>query len=87
MLDPNLPLELDDGREVTLISDNSIGDAFDSVTVRITGPARRDRPMNDFSTMYSYYIKDGVWAGGTAETYYVLQNVARPEMYIPEDWS
>lgn len=87
MLDPDLPLELDDGREVVLIGKDIMGTDYDCVTVRVTGPVRRGMPNEGSVSHYAYYIKNGVWAGGTAETYYVLQNAVRPEMYIPEDWS
>lgn len=82
MIDWDQEIELDDGRKVTVQSKEGNGGAY----VYVTGPWKRDQYV-DRGTDLWFYESDGSWAGGSKTRYFYIVNVARPEMYIPEDWS
>lgn len=73
-VNPDLPLELDDGTPVTLVSD-----AIGHLVVRLPAghPIRRKSASNDSSVggTWSYYTRSGLCCGGDADEFFVLRNV------------
>ena len=82
MIDPGLPLELDDSTPVTLVK-------FSKTLVRVYLPAGK-APTIDQESAYPqghawyYRLSDGVFSGSSKEKMFVVRNV---EMDTgPEDW-
>ena len=82
-VDPQKPMELDDGRPVKLRRVERDG----YIEVKFTGPYRRDgTPAAHLSWLYD--PDTGIWAGGSAEEMFVLRNVVTAtggENSLPED--
>lgn len=88
MVDPNLPLELDDGREVKLVGANEA-----SIEVQFEGsPVRKGiRSKNEYwdnppraGISWSYQAKTGVFYGGSAKEMCVLRNRDNPDDYLSD---
>ena len=84
-IDPNQPLELDNGQEVELRS--NYGSAI--VVVYAGSPYRDNRSANSYKqrTGWVYDIVTGVFGGGSSKAYWVLRNADTADSHIPEDWS
>lgn len=79
MIDPNLPLELDDGTPVTLFRHMA---ESSQIWVRIpegcsTTRKNRPEPAND----YWYNAKTGVFGGGTKRLHKLLRNADERDLY------
>lgn len=99
MINPHLPLELDDGREVKL---DSVGDV--TISVNVVGPVCRtgveyDEDLDsevdeaDFyefqdhgggEELWFYELETGLFSGGNARLMYVLRNRDNPKDYITD---
>lgn len=84
MLDLELPLELDDGREV--VFERLHGSRF---YASIEGtPYRNGQYAEAYKGKNRFFFElDGTFGGGNKRDFYYVQNAGRPEMYVPEDWS
>ena len=76
-IDPNLPLEFDDGTPVQLVAVDGSG-----ITVFTNQPERKSLPDSN-GYAYWYDIETGIFGGGNAKLYKVLRNVGprEPEEY------
>lgn len=84
-VDPNLPMELDDGREVHVVRDSGHPNL---VILTATGSAhRRDKVYKFTKSGYYYRLDSGVFEGDFDNDFHTIRNVDNPSMYIPEDWS
>lgn len=94
MIDVNLPVELDDGRQARYLTSEEaieIGEAFaaedyeDGVALfEIVGREHRYGSIHDNISHWWYELDTGCWRGGTAEEYYFLRNVTDDGDYEPD---
>ena len=84
-IDPNQPLELDNGQEVELRYDHGL-----SLSVVYAGsPYRDNRHAVNYRdrNCWSYDSVTGIFGGGSSEDNWVLRNADTADSHIPEDWS
>jgi hypothetical protein len=93
MIDIYAPMELDDGRPVTMVpqdewpEDEGL-DNEDFVLVTVQGSYVRgeDAPLGVAADCW-YRRDTGIWDGGDAKDFFVLRNVQAFEPVVEEDWS
>ena len=78
MIDPNLPLELDDGTPVQL---HKYQQELKRVWIINPVGSSVSRHRSSRSEIYWYCAKTGVFGGGTKENYKLLRNVDEKDLY------
>lgn len=78
MIDPNLPLELDDGTPVQL---HKYQQELKRVWIINPVGSSVSRHRSSRSDIYWYYAETGVFGGGTKESYKLLRNVDEEDLY------
>lgn len=79
MINPALPLELDDGTPVTFVRTNLAGDWI-QIRTPAYGRVNRSSTLRG-SGIYWYNSKTGVFYGGTERPYKLLRNVDETDLY------
>lgn len=84
-VDPTKPMELDDGRPVTLCEYEPYEEGHTVIAVWVVGPYERytDYELPAEGESWTYSLATGVWVSGTAEDFYVLRNRQPPQMLSP----
>lgn len=91
MIDPTLPLELDDGTPVALVGEYHPGQhhvliKHPKAPTRPGFEARHENWASPTKSYWSYEVQTGIFAGGDANAQFTIRNVidTAPEEY--EDW-
>jgi len=83
-VDPNLPLELDDGTPVQRVVTRWDSPNPTSVRVRIPKSFLRDGSERPEGGAWNYYLAGGNWIGGSSSTHYTIRNTANA--FEPEEY-
>ena len=90
MIDIYAPMELDDGRPVTMVPQDEWPEEDDVdglVYINVEGPYLRDDPHHAGRDQWWYRTDDGSWDGDYVNECFKLRNVAAFEPVVEEDWS